>query len=462
MSALNSTEIDELAGVSSDKQKLSTPLLTSDQKSDMLNPPTPFYAKSPAQALIVAGVVVPLGWLLYTLFSGGGGEEAKTAKLTTTDNEKQLVKQLEDERQARINSDKNAAFGNQNRNAAMPVVVKPGVKVPGKPKAPVAQNVSAVPIVTRSYTPPVPQRIYQNTPTVIPIRRSYVQPSSSNPVAFAPSIPKEDPQQAWKRLSELGSFGESNSSSTVSAAPSPYTPAVYTQPNNGSNNNVIEAEYTPSPDTQPTNSNNSSPSVPSTGISIPAGTEARGELSTPVLWAQDINISEDEFLVKLTKPLGTALPTGALVIVKPDKLSSAGLIRFKAVRATVNGEDKTLPEGIQVVSSDGGFIKAEQKRPGSGFNFSDVFSVFLGGAKTATAIINQPATSSSFSSTGGISQTVTNSQPSVLAAFGQGAADSMLTRAQSRVQQVQTTRSPYFLIGTGTSVKLVVTQTISM
>lgn len=474
---IDQNEIDQIVGVKqSEGLSSGTPLLTNEQKSDMLSPPSPWYAKSSGQIAVVALVVVPVGWLFYALFSSSGSAPEPVATTAMSANEELLVKQLEAEKLARQASDRDAAFGAQQAMAA-PVVVqptKPAQATKTQPKPPAPQNVSRGPVVSRSAPPP--RVVYRSAPAPAPapVSRAYnpaPRQTYSRPT-FTPSVPKEDPQQAWERLAQLGSYAGSATSTVASNSPySPaantptaYTPAVYTP------SSVIESEYTPSPEMQSMGvgndpyfpSDSSSTYFPSTVTTLAAGTEAKAKLTTPILWAQDINISEDEFLVKLTKPLGSALPEGSLVVIKPDKISGAGLVQFKAIRATVNGQDQVLPEGIRVGSTDGGFIRASLKRPGSGIKFADVFGVLLGGASTATSLINQPSSSSSFTSSGGFTQTVNNSQPDVLAAFGQGAADALLNRAQSRVQQIQDTRSPYFWISSGTEVKLIVTQTVSM
>ena len=474
-------EIDNLAGLNSATEV--KPLLTQQQKSEVLDPPSPWYAKQSSQILVVSMIVIPTGWLLYTLFSSGGSNTVTVAKTPISQNEQLLKQQLEDEQKARQDSDKAAAFGKQvdivatNPSQKNKTIKVKSAAVPPRPAPPARYMADGT--INRPYSgPPTFRRVvYPNQgPASAPVRRSFVppepamsrapqrvQPNYPSTVAFTPSIPQEDPEAAWKRLSELGSYAGTGSpiaSASTDYTPTAYTPAVYNQPSNS----VIESEYVPSAETQPVGGADYQPdaSPASMGISIPAGTQAKAELTTPVLWAQDINISDDEFLVKLTQPLGTGLPKGTLVVMKPDKISNAGLVRFKAVRATLNGADHALPDGIEVVSTDGGFIKASQKKPGSGINFSDMFGVLLGGARTATSLINQPTNSSSFSSVSGISQTVTNAQPDILAAFGQGAADTLLNRAQSRVQQVQSTRTPYFLINGGTELKLMVTQSVSI
>ena len=74
---LSNSEIDSLAGLKPEGKSTSTPLLTSQQKSEMLDPPAPWYAQKRAQIGIVAAIVILPGWLLYTLFSDNGSEQNK-------------------------------------------------------------------------------------------------------------------------------------------------------------------------------------------------------------------------------------------------------------------------------------------------------------------------------------------------------------------------------------------------
>jgi len=469
---ISNDEINTLAGLSAKKETKPLPLMSDRQKSEQLDPPQPWYAVTRNQVGLIAIVVIGPLWLLYSLFTNSGGGEAKVVKAPASARELTLQQQLDSQKKELDDAKQAAAFNKQNGIVAVPVT--PNLKNPKNAKvkssAPPAQYVSKAPVVIRQVAQ-APQAAPRPLPQVTPVRR--VAPTPFYPPVAQSLVPKEDPNAAWKRLADLGSYGGDSSGGIGSSGPVASN-AVYTSPS-AATNPVIESDYTPVPDTQPSGGPIAANTYPESvgggdtthsvapsmgGVSIAAGTKAKAELSMPIVWSQDIKIDNDEFLATLNEPLGSALPKGTIIVLKPEQVSAAGLIRLTAIRATVNGQDRPLPDGIKVVASDGGFIKADEKKPGSGFGLRDILGVVLGGARTATSLINQPSNQTSFSN-GNFTSTTTNQNTNLLAAFGQGAADSLISRAQNRAQQIQSNRSPYFSVGEGTKVKLLLTQTIS-
>ncbi|HEY9824230.1 MAG TPA: hypothetical protein V6D19_02195, partial [Stenomitos sp.] len=347
--ALDHEEVDALLGFEPQPQALTKGVM--GQKLEASVEQRPWYTRLSTKVFIVGGVGFIVTLLAFNLF--GSSESQTTA--TTKDNEANqlLQSQLAAQQQQNADLKTQMAIGNQQKM----LLVKPMTMKPTKPSKPPANAVSyqrtlpmrSVPATVASAptlprSAPAPSFPVRSLPTFVP------PPQQSQLITSVPSSARapEDPMTAWERLSGLGHYtsGDASSSSATlassTASPS-YTPAVYTQSGPAT---AIESSYSGN---VPNTAHFNAPSEPSraslgsySGVTLNAGTTAKGKLVTPILWAGDIDVKDQEFLVELRDGLGKALPKGTLIVVTPEQTSESGFIRLKAVRASVNGSDQVL------------------------------------------------------------------------------------------------------------------------
>lgn len=448
-------EIDTLLGFSDQDTPL-PPLLSATEK---LNPENysrvkPFYARTFTKVLVVGGAFGLVSLFIGSLFSGGSDRRRQVAGSDTSPASKALEESL---RQAQQENDQLQAQLATQKQEIQPV-------------APAPQPTVAL---RRAPQPTPPTRIVRMPPPPPPVYTASRSVSATiPPVPVRAVTPPEDPYHAWERLSRLGSFsggnGSMRASTTVPAFASPPAPSTTRQSWN--RQEIRDSQTLTSAPTSPYPSTNldrgSSPLlVDSThvrpGQSIPPGTTARARLISPVVWSDDIKINSHTFLVELREELGSALPEGTIVRIQPEEISQAGLIRFRAVGATLNGQDRSLPAGIQVVAANGSFIKAKVRQQGGPSLATDLFGATLSGVSTAAQLMNQPRTQTSFTN-GTFSQTTTtNNNTSMGMGFAQGATETFVNRLEGRTQQ-RRQHTPYFYVGVGTPVMLMVTQTVAL
>lgn len=212
------------------------------------------------------------------------------------------------------------------------------------------------------------------TPTpVTPIQRS-ATPSYREPVTYSAPVappraasgsasraaPKADPHEQWQTAAQLGSYGQISYPPSPAVAPTA-TMAAATQPD----------PTPPGPPTDPqqtrytADANAILSGTPSRVISVTAGTTTAATLVTPIVWAQDLDNSEQpqRFGVQLTQPLlaadGTeALPTGTQMVAQVDTISDSGLVELSVlavVAPTSNGNQLVaVPPGAILIQGEGG------------------------------------------------------------------------------------------------------------
>jgi hypothetical protein len=470
--ALNRDEVDSILGFESQNQ----PALTKGVLSQQLEASVeqrPWYTRLSTKVMILGGFGLLLTWLIFNLFSSSEPQAKSTAKEDVAN--QLLQSQLDAQRQQTDELKTQMAIGDQQKMIPVkPMTIKQkpvtsaAVSYPrslpvrsGPPALPPAPTLSRS-TFSRPAAPP-PTFPVRSLPTLsIPEQRQLITsvPESSQP--------QEDPMAAWARLSGLGHYtsGESGSSAVVasSATSASYTPAVYTQ---SGPSTPIESPYSgggapaASNFPAPSETTSQSPALGSfAGTTLNVGTTAKGKLVTPILWAGDIDIKDQEFLVELKDGLGKALPKGTIIAVTPEQTLEAGFIRLKAVRASVNGSDQILPSGIQVVAANGGYIKASKKGTGGRGVGSILAGALLSGISSGAGELIKPQ-SQTFTTANGFSQSVTTNQVNPWAGVAQGATESLATGLQSQLDQ-NTPASPYYQVSKGTAVTVVVTQSVAL
>lgn len=464
--ALDHEEVDALLGFEPQPQALTKGVM--GQKLEASVEQRPWYTRLSTKVFIVGGIGVIVTLLSFNLL---GSSEPQTTATTKEDEANQLLQsQLAAQQQQNADLKTQMAIGNQQKM----LPVKPMTMKPTKPSKPPANAVSyqrtlpmrSVPATVASAptlprSAPAPSFPVRSLPTFVP------PPQQSQLITSVPSSARapEDPMTAWERLSGLGHYtsGEASSSATLasSAATPSYTPAVYTQ---SGPTTAIESSYSGSvpntADYDASGQSNRSAMGSYSGVTLNAGTTAKGKLVTPILWAGDIDVKDQEFLVELRDGLGKALPKGTLIVVTPEQTSESGFIRLKAVRASVNGSDQMLPSGIQVVAANGGYLKASKKGTGGRGVGSLLAGALLSGISSGAGELIKPQ-SQTFIGGNGFSQAVTTNQVNPWAGVAQGTTQSLATGLQSQLDQ-NTSASPYYQVAKGTAVTVMVTQSVSL
>lgn len=397
-------------------------------------------------ALVVAGGIF---WALSgagELFAGSGKTEAVDKGPKSPYAQLPEDEQITQLKQRLSKKERDANVRTFNDQANQPPSPKPTPVV--TPTAP-PPTVSRVQPVSRSSSQPrsvPPSPVVRRLPAA-PVARA----PRSVPAASQPSAPKriEDPVAAWERLAGLGAY-QGNPDFTKAATSAAAYPAQ-------------TAQYSPAAAPSGTLASNriAPPDEADTytsGTSVSVGTTAKANLLMPIIWNDEISLGRDTILAELSQPLGD-LPKGAILSLKVEKQSSS-LLRLRVDGATVDGVERSVPDGVVANDGGGGPLVAKERGTGREITFGDVVGVALAGVSNAAGLINQPRQRATLAADG-VSQIVEdNSNRNLLAAVGQGATSKILETAQQRVGEVQTSRQPYFKVSAGKSLQILVTKNL--
>lgn len=440
------TSVNELFGVDADvKAKSALPKLSdSSARAITSEEKRPIYENTAVQLSVACGGFLLIAMLLKSIFFSGG---AKVAKIETIE-PVQANQANPYDKMTKENAELRAKLGIRNQEN---FVV--GKATTAKPAKVTPQNVVAVrqlPVIQRVSSPPqirtVERIVYRTVPRAAP---ASISNAASTPRFYSPSALPTLPSDPEKVIANLGNqIVVDGSSSAITATPAGYNSS---QPNEASPYPIAQlpdSEGYPTPSTDPSGVAMNA----RTFSTIPSGAQGRGELTVPIIAPKGMDISQDEFEVKVTKAIGD-IPKGAMLVVNAEP-SDSGFFRLKPVRAYKDGQDIPVPDNLTIRSNSGSaLIKAKVKKPGSGFGMKDlvspVFSALRGVASNAIS-----GNSSTVSSNGFTSYSST-SQRNPFAAAGAGLADGILGNVQNRTSQVQSSQAPYSLIPDGTEFKLV-------
>ncbi len=437
--------VNELFGVDADaKTKSALPKLSdSSARAIAVEDKRPIHENTAVQLAVACGGFLIIAMILKSIFFSGG---AKVAKVETIE-PVQANQANPYDKMTKENAELRAKLGIRNQEN---FVV--GKATTAKPAKVTPQNVVAVrqlPIIQRVSSPPqirtVDRIVYRTVPSAAP---ASIPNEASSPRFYSPPVftPPSDPEKVIANLGDQ--IMVDGSSSGITAIPAVYNSSA---PNESSPYPIAQlpdSEGYPTPSTDPSGVAMNA----RTFSTIPSGAEGRGELTVPIIAPKGMDISQDEFEVKVTKAIGD-IPKGAMLIVNAEP-SDSGFFRLKPVRAFKDGQDIPVPDNLTIRSNSGSaLIKAKVKKPGSGFGMKDlvspVFSALRGVASNAIS-----GNSSTVSSNGFTSYSST-SQRNPFAAAGAGLADGILGNVQNRASQVQSSQAPYSLIPDGTEFKLV-------
>ena len=269
---------------------------------------------------------------------------------------------------------------------------------------------SAIPTSRISRVPysQVPQQ-YRSQQSFQPVQRAYVQPIRQ-PAVFAPQ-----PQQQ-KRQATAEQIWESMAKDGVSSS--------------GGNS------FTP-PGSEPDYVNDSGTSV-ATGTPVDLApsfkgkpkAEGEGQLTEPIQLTSDIDASQEEYEIKVTKAFSN-FPDGTILYAKIDGTpSQAGFINLQLVGSS---QGDISGQTIEIKKPSGGMLKASMKGTGRGIG-NTIASILFGGVRIAMGGV--------FGGGGALNS------------IGQNASNEGISAAQNAFQNRRA--APYFELSKGTTVKFLV------
>jgi hypothetical protein len=156
-----------------------------------------------------------------------------------------------------------------------------------------------------------------------------------------------------------------------------------------------------------------------------------GKIIDPIIWAQDFDISGQEYPIQITKPIGS-LSKGAIIYVQLDSASTSasGLVNLRPTRS-----DQGDVSGLRITATSGAPLQAKIKgRGGSGF-FDKATQVLLGGLQVAA------------------NQALSDSDDFV-STVGSGITSSAISSVRGNSGNSRNGRQSFFEISKGTTVKI--------
>ncbi|WP_017302370.1 TrbI/VirB10 family protein [Nodosilinea nodulosa] len=309
-----------------------------------------------------------------------------------------------------------------------------------------AQPTPPSPTVT---TTPIPATAVSTPPVSHPAPVTYAPPPSysapmrSAPVASVAPAVQADPVKQWQTAVALGSYGQisystekpSTAPPVASAAPSPDVEAAPKANDPDQTRYAADAAAILS-------------GVPSHVVSILAGAKAAATLSTPVVWAQDLDSTQQpqRFGLQLTEPMlaadGTvALPAGTQMVTQVDTISESGLVELSVIAVvipTASGNQVVpVPPGAVLTQGEQGnpLMASEYNHDAGHIQSLDAGVALMGALGKVGEILNRPNSQTSTGSVFYSSSTTTNPAPNILGAVLEGGFDALHDQVSDRQQQ---------------------------
>jgi len=405
----------------------------------------PLYSRTAVQLAAACGGFLLISMFIKGIFFSGDTKVAKVETIAPV--QANTVNPYD--KMSKENAELRSKLGDRKQEDF--VVSKATKNAPSKINPNNVVSVSRLPVIQRVQSPPqirtVERVVYRTVPSAAPLYTP--QPVSPPHFYSAAALPNFNRPQITDPERVIANLGDKimvdGSSIPVTA-----TPAVF---NSSSPNESSPYPIAQLPDSEGYPTQSSGVAMNSRTLStLASGSEGRGELMVPIIAPKGMDISSDEFPVKVTKQIGS-IPKGATLLVTTES-SDSGFFRFKVSRAFNEGQNLDVPDNLGIFSENGSpLVKAEIKKPGSGFGMKDLISPLFSALRGVAS--NAISGNSSTVSNNGYSSYSSTSQRNPFAAAGAGLADGILGNAQSRATQAQTSQSPYNVIPNGTEFKLV-------
>lgn len=314
-------------------------------------------------------------------------------------------------------------------------------------KAEKAQPVTAAPTtvspkaVTATPAPMPPTPTSRPTPTYTPpptysapVRSTAIAPASIPP--SAPAV-RANPVEQWQTAVALGSYGQVSYGNEATAIATPtLAPSTDLRADTAS-----QVRY--EADAAAILSG-----IPNQVASILAGSQAAGTLSTPIVWAPDLDNTQQpqRFGLQLTEPMlaadsTIALPIGTQLVTQVDTISSSGLVQLSViavVKPTLSGNQVVpVPPGALLIQGAQGnpLMASQYNAEGDRLAGLDAGVALMGALSQVGEILNRPTSQTSTGSIFYSSSTTTNPAPNLLGAALEGGFDALHDQVSERQEQ---------------------------
>ncbi|NET39829.1 MAG: hypothetical protein F6K19_49055 [Cyanothece sp. SIO1E1] len=366
-------------------------------------------------------------------------------------------------------------------------------------KADVEPAIAKVP--QKQVAPAPPPRVISTS--ALPPPRPAVQPTHRPPVravtparsaAQTPSHQQVDPTEQWMTLAHLGSYrrGPAQSSTPGELAPPVSPPEILENPqfsaptqatvrvaNSATNSPVRLASVTHHPPAI----NHAEEAViladhpielaPSYPQTLPTGTTASAQLTTPLIWVGIEETPSTRFVIQLIDPLLTpdeqiGIPAKTQLVAEVQSVHQNGLAQLSVVSLLQGGQEFPLPEHAISIRGANGTPLMAQKYGDAGSDILGMdlrMAAFAGLAKMGE-LINRPRTTSSvITPSGGSTFTQESNSPDILAGALEGAfgvlADQVSARNQRALDEMLS-RAEVWYLAQGTQVEVFINQTLEL
>jgi Bacterial conjugation TrbI-like protein len=373
-----------------------------------------------------------------------------------------------------------ATLNQNSRNAG--ARIRP--QVPNQAAQPQAVPVRPSPIPAPQPQPIGPPRsAYSSPPRFSPAIPSRPSAPVSAPIPPAAATPPVDPQQAWLAVQSLGSYGQT--SATIGTSAEPALSSAQASPSAEVANPGLATDsrglVTDSRSDQSQYEADStallSGVAPQIALIAPGAT-AKAELTTPVIWAQDMNASDQpqRFNIQLSEPIydqngAVAFPEGTILVASVASASDSGLLVLavnNAIVSTNHGEQiVSIPDGSIQISTDGGkpLVAKDYHRGNSQLLGRDIETTLLGALANVGSLLNRPTNQTTTSSPYFSSTSVSNNRTNIVGGILEGgfsALQSSLSQRQQTQIQAILSRPHIWYIPQGQEVQIFVNQQIQL
>ena len=202
------------------------------------------------------------------------------------------------------------------------------------------------------------------------------------------------------------------------------------------------------------------------------GINARGEVITPVAWAQDIQSTAGS--IELTEDLvsngSVIMPAGTQLTVTLSEMSASGMMRLTVTSIILpesGYEHMQIPAEAITIQGAGGQILMAKDISGvdSELRRLDRNQALLGALGTVGSVLNRPSSSVNTVGVGGAGSSTTYGSPNIIGAVLEGSANTMIAtqsaRNQQRAAELQQ-RPAVWVLEQGTEIEIFISEAINV
>ena len=202
------------------------------------------------------------------------------------------------------------------------------------------------------------------------------------------------------------------------------------------------------------------------------GINARGEVVTPVAWAQDIPSTAGS--IELTEDLisngSVIMPAGTQLTVALNQMSASGMMQLTVTSILLpesGYEHMQIPaEAITIQGAGGQILMAKDISGVDGeLRRLDRNQAILGALGTVGSVLNRPSSSVNTVGVGGAGNSATYGSPNIVGAILEGSANTMIAQRAARNQQRATelqARPAVWVLEQGTEIEVFISKAVNI